>query len=75
MTWRWISKAAVLAIHCEQISEHGGETGIRDEGLLESALSRPLHLALYSNAEAMQLAAAYACGMSRNHPFVDGNKH
>ncbi len=74
MTWRWISKAAVLAIHGEQLTEHGGGTGIRDEGLLESALSRPLHLALYNNAEVMELTAAYAFGIARNHPFVDGNK-
>jgi death on curing protein len=74
MTWRWISKAAVLAIHGEQLTEHGGGSGIRDEGLLESALSHPLHLALYNNAEIMELASAYAFGIARNHPFVDGNK-
>jgi death on curing protein len=73
MTWRWVSEAAALAIHGEQLAEHGGGTGIRDEGLLESALARPRNLAAYSGGAA-QLAAAYAFGIARDHPFVDGNK-
>lgn len=74
MTWRWISKAAVLAIHGEQLAEHGGQPGIRDEGLLEYALDRPRNRAAYQEAGAAELAAAYAFGLTRNHPFIDGNK-
>lgn len=74
MTWLWISKAATLAIHNEQLDEHGGGRGIRDEALLESSLARPRNLAAYSNIGAPELAAAYAFGLARNHPFIDGNK-
>ncbi len=74
MTWRWLSKAAVRAIHAEQLAEHGGGTGIRDENLLESALNRPQNQAVYGGATAPELAAAYAFGIARNHPFIDGNK-
>lgn len=74
MSWRWLSKAGVLAIHGEQLAEHGGTGGIRDEELLESALARPAHLACYGTPGATDLAAAYACGIAHNHPFVDGNK-
>jgi death-on-curing protein len=72
--WRWLSKAAVLAIHAEQLAEHGGAPGLRDEGLLDSALARPENLAVYEDPDAAALAAAYAFGIVRNHPFVDGNK-
>jgi death-on-curing protein len=74
MNWRWLSKASVLAIHGEQLAEHGGSDGIRDDHLLESALSRSEQIALYGNADAANLAAAYAYGIVQNHPFVDGNK-
>ncbi|HKY94011.1 MAG TPA: type II toxin-antitoxin system death-on-curing family toxin [Kiloniellales bacterium] len=74
MTWRWLSKAATLAFHEEQIGEHGGAFGVRDLGLLESALARPENLAAYGDPDAADLAAAYAFGIAKNHPFVDGNK-
>jgi len=74
MTWRWISKLAVLAIHNEQLAEHGGRPGVRDEGLLESALNRSRNLAAHSDVGEAELAAAYALGLTRNHPFIDGNK-
>lgn len=72
--WQWLDKAIIHAVHDRQISEHGGGQGIRDEGLLESALNRPVNLAGYGEPEAADLAAAYAFGIARNHPFVDGNK-
>lgn len=74
MMWRWVSKPAVLSIHHEQIAEHGGKAGLRDEGLLESALDRLRKLAAYENSSMADLAAAYAFGIARNHPFLDGNK-
>lgn len=64
----------VLAIHDEQIAEHGGASGVRDRGLLESALARPPNLAAYGDPDIADLAVAYAHAISRNHPFVDGNK-
>ena len=69
----WISRALALAIHDRQLAEHGGATGIRDEGLLESALAPPRQLHAYGQP-APDLAAATAFGLARNHPFVDGNK-
>jgi death on curing protein len=72
--WRWLGERVILAIHDEQISEHGGPSGVRDLGLLQSALARPRHLASYGAPDAFDLAAAYAHGIARNHPFVDGNK-
>lgn len=66
--------AFVIAAHDEQIRVHGGGLGIRDEGLLESALARAQNLVGYGNPDAADLAAAYAFGMARNHPFIDGNK-
>ncbi|MFG1466539.1 type II toxin-antitoxin system death-on-curing family toxin [Xanthobacter sp. DSM 24535] len=71
---RWISKAVVLAIHDEQLSEHGGGQGLRDEGSLEAALDRPRNLLHYGTPDIAALAAAYAFGLAKNHPFVDGNK-
>lgn len=71
---RWIRKADALAIHAEQIAEHGGPSGTRDDGLLESALARPENLQAYGEPDLADLAAAYAFGLARNHPFVDGNK-
>jgi death-on-curing protein len=70
-----LSKALILAIHDEQLAEHGGGTGVRDDGLLESALARPQNrLAYDAKTDLPALAAAYAFGLARNHPFVDGNK-
>lgn len=71
---KWVAASVVLAIHDEQLAEHGGGAGVRDEGLLESALSRPKNLFGYGAAGLSQLAAAYAYGICKNHPFVDGNK-
>jgi death-on-curing protein len=72
--WRWVAMEVVLAIHDEQVAEHGGMTGIRDLGLLESALAHPPNLANYGDPDLADLAATYAYGIARNHPFVDGNK-
>ena len=74
MTWRWIRLHEATAIHAEQIAEHGGLEGIRDQGLLESALARAENLAAYGKPDVCDLAAAYAFGLARNHPFADGNK-
>jgi death-on-curing protein len=72
---KWILEEAVYAIHQRQISEHGGIDGIRDENLLSSALARPQNLESYSeNVQISQLAASYAFGIAKNHPFLDGNK-
>lgn len=70
----WILKPVVLAIHAEQLSEHGGPSGVRDETLLESALARPQNLYAYENPDILELAASYAYGLIKNHPFIDGNK-
>lgn len=70
----WVDKDIVLAIHDEQIAEHGGAVGVRDIGLSESALQRPVHLFNYQSPDLIELAAAYGFGIARNHPFVDGNK-
>jgi death-on-curing protein len=70
----WLSLQVVLAIHDEQLVAHGGSGGLRDAALLESALNRPPNKWNYENAELPELAAAYAYGIARNHPFVDGNK-
>jgi death on curing protein len=72
----WIGVELARAIHERQLSEHGGGSGVRDEGLLLSALARPQQLLSYGSAEVdlSALAAAYAYGIARNHPFVDGNK-
>lgn len=74
-SWVWVQDSAVLAIHEAQLAEHGGIAGIRDEGLLSSALARPHNLdACGDKPDAASLAAAYAFGIARNHPFLDGNK-
>jgi death-on-curing protein len=70
----WLSQNVILAVHDEQIAEHGGSLGVRDMGLLASALARPQHLCSYSSPTIVELAAAYAVGIIQNHPFVDGNK-
>ncbi|QKS29603.1 MAG: type II toxin-antitoxin system death-on-curing family toxin [Candidatus Accumulibacter similis] len=74
MSWRWIDRRAIELLHDESLAEHGGDSGLRDEGLLESALARPLNLAIYGQADVADLAAAYGVGLAKNHPFVDGNK-
>ena len=71
---RWIDKRAFLLLHDEDLAEHGGLPGLRDEGLLDSALARPLNLLAYGEPTMAALAAAYAFGIARNHPFADGNK-
>jgi death-on-curing protein len=70
----WLSRDIIVAIHDEQLAIHGGASGLRDEGMLPSALDRPRNKWLYEQAEPADLAAAYAFGLARNHPFVDGNK-
>lgn len=72
--WTWLRQDVVLALHDEQIAEHGGLSGVRDLALVESALARPINLAAYNDPDAAGLAAAYAFGLARNHPFADGNK-
>ncbi len=74
MTWRWIDRHALVLLHDESLAEHGGSSGLRDEGLLESALARPRNLAAYGAPDFAELAASYGVGVARNHPFVDGNK-
>lgn len=72
--WRWVAAEVLLAVHEEQLAEHGGAAGVRDLGLLESALARPQNQAAYGNPDAADLAAAYGVGLAKNHPFIDGNK-
>jgi death-on-curing protein len=72
--WRWVTEDVVLAIHDEQIAEHGGGVGVRDLALVQSAFGRPRNLAAYGDPDVAALAAAYAYGIARNHGFVDGNK-
>lgn len=72
--WVWLRREALTALHAEQLAEHGGAAGVRDRGLLESALARPENLAAYGEPDVFDLAAAYAFGIVKNHPFVDGNK-
>lgn len=74
MSWRWIDKRVLLLLHDESLAEHGGASGIRDDGLLESALARPQNLLAYGEPDAADLAAAYGLGLAKNHAFVDGNK-
>jgi death on curing protein len=77
--WVWINPIVILAIHEEQLAEHGGSPGVRDQGLLDSALARPQNLALYglydgSKPRVSDLAAVYAHAIAKNPPFIDGNK-
>ncbi len=75
MEYTWIVFESVLAMHNRQIAEHGGSDGVRDEGLLSSALARPQNLLAYTDdADIAALAGAYAFGIAKNHPFIDGNK-
>jgi len=70
----WLSLDIALAVHDRQLAEHGGPTGVRDQDMLESALARPLNQWTYGEDDLCALAAAYAYGIARNHPFTDGNK-
>jgi death-on-curing protein len=70
----WLSRELILAIHDEQLAEHGGSAGLRDPGLLDSALARPLNRAGYGEPDSAELAAVYALAIAQNHPFIDGNK-
>jgi death on curing protein len=70
----WLTLDVVLAIHEEQLAEHGGREGLRDQGLLESALARPMNLAAYGEPDLPALAVTLGFGLARNHPFFDGNK-
>lgn len=71
---RWLPKDLMLHVHNRQLAEHRGGAGVRDEGLLKSALSRPQNLFAYGESELAALAGAYAFGIAKNHPFIDGNK-
>jgi death on curing protein len=70
----WLSETLILAIHDEQLAEHGGSVGLRDPGLLDGALARPLNRAGYGEPDISELAAVYALAIAQNHPFIDGNK-
>ncbi|MCM2342333.1 type II toxin-antitoxin system death-on-curing family toxin [Rhodoferax sp.] len=76
--WRWISKPALVLLHHESLAEHGGAEGVRDDGLLDSALARPLNIVADSDPAASPdvatFAASYGVGLAKNHAFVDGNK-
>lgn len=74
MSFHWIDESVVRMIHEAQLAEHGGSPGLRDAGLLASALARPVNLAAYGNPDVADCAAAYGFGVARNHPFIDGNK-
>ena len=74
MSWRWIDRRLLLLLHDESLAMHGGASGLRDQGLLDAALARPLSLVAYGAPDLAGLAAAYASGLSQNHPFVDGNQ-
>lgn len=73
-SWIWVTLEVAIAAHADQLTEHGGGDGARDSGLLESAMARPQNLAQYGKPDIAELAASYAFGIVRNHPFVDGNK-
>jgi death-on-curing protein len=70
----WVDKQLLLLLHDESLAEHGGATGLRDEGLLDSALARPMNLIAYGEPDLAELAASYGVGLAKNHAFVDGNK-
>ena len=72
--WKWINRQVLLLLHDESLAEHGGASGLRDVGLLDSALARPVNLALYEQPDVASLAASYGVGLAKNHAFVDGNK-
>ena len=72
--WKWVNRQVLLLLHDESLAEHGGAPGLRDEDLFDSALARPVNLALYEQPDVASLAASYGVGLAKNHPFVDGNK-
>lgn len=72
--WIWVEPDVAIAAHRNQLVEHGGGDGVRDLGLFDSAMARPMNLAAYGEPDAAALAASYAFGIARNHPFIDGNK-
>ena len=74
MNWRFVDRQVLVMLHEESLAEHGGAPGLRDQGLFESALARPLNLAQYGEPDAAALAASYGVGLAKNHAFVDGNK-
>lgn len=74
MNWKWINQQALVTLHDMSLAEHGGAAGVRDQGLLESALARPENLAAYGEPDYAALAASYGVGLAKNHAFVDGNK-
>jgi death-on-curing protein len=74
MSWKRVDKRALLLLHGESLAEHGGADGIRDEGPLDSALSRPINLEAYGQPDFAELAASYGFGLAKNHAFMDGNK-
>lgn len=74
MNWRWVDRRALLLLHADSLAEHGGADGLRDEGLLDSALARPLKQAAYGEPDLATLAASYGVRLAKNHAFVDGNK-
>jgi death on curing protein len=73
-SWVWLDPEVLLAAHDEQLEEHGGASGVRDQGLFESALARPQNLAAYGEPDVADLTASYAFGIAKNHAFADGNK-
>jgi death-on-curing protein len=73
-SWKWVSRQILLLLHDESLAEHGGSHGLRDEGLLDSALARPQNLALYEQPDFASLTASYGVALAKNHAFVDGNK-
>lgn len=72
--WKWVNRQVLMLLHDESLAEHGGASGLRDEGRLESALARPINLTLYAEPDVADLAAAYGVGLAKNHAFIDGNK-
>ncbi|VTU40190.1 Death on curing protein [Variovorax sp. PBS-H4] len=72
--WRWVDQHSLILLNDESLAEHGGASGLCDEGLLQSALARPRHLVAYGEPDLAELAAAYGIGIAKNHPFVDGNR-
>ena len=74
MTYRWLDRRLLVLLHDESLATHGGSSGLRDAGLLDSALARPANLMAYGQPDLADLAASYAFGLAKNHPFVDGNK-
>lgn len=72
--WVWLDASILLAVHNEQLVEHGGISGVRDNGMFKSALAKPQNLAAYGEPDFAELAASYGFKLAKNHPFLDGNK-